>query len=128
MKGRAPNFEKTGSQMLVQRKLHPKAWRAGAERTKSSIAIAPVIARTESAKASAVSRKAVSAIRQRGARRREGVRGTAASGVTDVRQGKFFEVELDGLPAEKARATAEEIARKVLSNPVIESFRVEVEG
>jgi phosphoribosylformylglycinamidine synthase len=50
------------------------------------------------------------------------------SGVTDVRQGKFFEVELDALTAEKARATAEEIARKVLSNPVIESFRVEVEG
>ncbi|HEY2941431.1 MAG TPA: phosphoribosylformylglycinamidine synthase subunit PurS [Vicinamibacteria bacterium] len=50
------------------------------------------------------------------------------SGVTDVRQGKFFEVELDNLPADEARATAEEIARKVLSNPVIESFRVEVEG
>jgi phosphoribosylformylglycinamidine synthase subunit PurS len=49
------------------------------------------------------------------------------SGVKDVRQGKFFEVELDGLPAE-ARETAEEIARKVLSNPVIESFRVEVDG
>ena len=50
------------------------------------------------------------------------------AGVTDVRQGKFFEVELDGLPVDQARATAEEIARKVLSNPVIESFRVEVEG
>jgi phosphoribosylformylglycinamidine synthase len=50
------------------------------------------------------------------------------AGVKDVRQGKFFEVELDGLPAETARQTAEEIARKVLSNPVIESFRVEVEG
>jgi phosphoribosylformylglycinamidine synthase subunit PurS len=50
------------------------------------------------------------------------------AGVTDVRQGKFFEMELDGLPAEAARATAEEIARRVLSNPVIESFRVEVEG
>jgi phosphoribosylformylglycinamidine synthase len=50
------------------------------------------------------------------------------SGVTDVRQGKFFEVELDGRPADEARAMAEEIARKVLSNPVIESFRVEVEG
>jgi phosphoribosylformylglycinamidine synthase len=49
------------------------------------------------------------------------------AGVKDVRQGKFFEVDLDGLPAEAARATAEEIARKVLSNPVIESFRVEVE-
>ncbi len=50
------------------------------------------------------------------------------AGVKDVRQGKFFEVDLDGLPAEAARVTAEEIARKVLSNPVIESFRVEVEG
>jgi phosphoribosylformylglycinamidine synthase subunit PurS len=50
------------------------------------------------------------------------------SGVTDVRQGKFFEVELGGLSVEQARGTAEEIARKVLSNPVIESFRVEVEG
>jgi phosphoribosylformylglycinamidine synthase len=50
------------------------------------------------------------------------------AGVTDVRQGKFFEMELDGLPADAARATAEEIARRVLSNPVIESFRVEVEG
>ena len=49
-------------------------------------------------------------------------------GVKDVRQGKFFEVELEGLPAEQARQTAEEIARKVLSNPVIESYRVEVEG
>src|SRR3989442_15744930 len=82
MKGSAPNFEKTGSQTLVQRKLHPKARRAGAEHTKSSIAIAPVVARTESAKASAVSGKAVSAMRQRGAGRREGVRGTAASRVT----------------------------------------------
>ncbi|PYQ15956.1 MAG: phosphoribosylformylglycinamidine synthase [Acidobacteria bacterium] len=49
-------------------------------------------------------------------------------GVKDVRQGKFFEVELGGLPAEQARQTLEEIARKVLSNPVIESYRVEVEG
>jgi phosphoribosylformylglycinamidine synthase len=54
--------------------------------------------------------------------------GLGYTGVKDVRQGKFFEVELEGLPGEKARETAEEIARKVLSNPVIESFRVEVEG
>ena len=50
------------------------------------------------------------------------------TGVKDVRQGKFFEVELDWLPAAAAREMVEEIARKVLSNPVIESFRVEVEG
>ena len=46
----------------------------------------------------------------------------------DVRQGKFFEVELrdaDGDPATtKARVT--EMADKLLANPVIESYRVEV--
>jgi phosphoribosylformylglycinamidine synthase len=49
------------------------------------------------------------------------------AGVTDVRQGKFFEVELSGGTPEAARATVEEISRKVLANPVIESFRVEIE-
>lgn len=49
-------------------------------------------------------------------------------GVADVRQGKYFEVALqDGLSAEQARETVDEIARKVLANPVIESYRVEVE-
>ena len=47
--------------------------------------------------------------------------------VEDVRQGKFFELALAG-SVEQARAQAEEIARKVLSNPVIESYRVEVEA
>jgi phosphoribosylformylglycinamidine synthase PurS subunit len=54
--------------------------------------------------------------------------GLGYADVNDVRQGKFFEVALDGVPPEKARETVEEIARKVLSNPVIESYRVEVEG
>jgi phosphoribosylformylglycinamidine synthase subunit PurS len=49
-------------------------------------------------------------------------------GVADVRQGKFFEVTLDAESAEAARKTAEEIAHRVLANPVIESYRVEVEG
>ncbi|MDO8679723.1 MAG: phosphoribosylformylglycinamidine synthase subunit PurS [Acidobacteriota bacterium] len=68
--------------------------------------------------------------------------------VKDVRQGKFFEVELDGadaatanlsadLSAEAQRAQVEalrakvetrvtEMADKLLANPVIESYRVEV--
>jgi phosphoribosylformylglycinamidine synthase len=50
------------------------------------------------------------------------------SGVADVRQGKFFEVALDDMPADSARAVVEEIAHKVLTNPVIESWRVEVDG
>ena len=57
----------------------------------------------------------------------EALRSMGYASVADVRQGKFFEVDLQGVPADKARETAEEIARRVLSNPVIESFRVEVE-
>ena len=57
----------------------------------------------------------------------EDLRSLGYGSVTDVRQGKFFEVALDGVPADQARATMEEIARKVLANPVIESYRVEVE-
>jgi phosphoribosylformylglycinamidine synthase PurS subunit len=48
-------------------------------------------------------------------------------GVADVRQGKFFEVSLEGVSPDKAKQTIEEIAHKVLANPVIESYRVEVE-
>ena len=50
-------------------------------------------------------------------------------GIEDVRQGKYFEIALDsGLDAARARETAEALARDVLSNPVIEDFRVEIEG
>jgi phosphoribosylformylglycinamidine synthase subunit PurS len=48
-------------------------------------------------------------------------------GVADVRQGKFFELALEGMSPEQAQVAAEEIAGKVLANPVIESFRVEVD-
>ncbi len=46
--------------------------------------------------------------------------------VKDVRQGKFFEVELDGKDAAAAKARVAEMAEKLLANPVIESYRVEV--
>ena len=49
------------------------------------------------------------------------------NGVGDVRQGKYFELELDVPSADKARALAVEVADKLLANPVIESYRVEVE-
>ena len=48
-------------------------------------------------------------------------------GVGDVRQGKYFELELDVPSPDKARALAAEVADKLLANPVIESYRVEVE-
>jgi len=46
--------------------------------------------------------------------------------VKDVRQGKFFEVELDAVDPAAAKARVTEMADKLLANPVIESYRVEV--
>ena len=46
--------------------------------------------------------------------------------VGDVRQGKYFELELGTADAEQARALASEVADRLLANPVIESYRVEV--
>jgi phosphoribosylformylglycinamidine synthase PurS subunit len=49
-------------------------------------------------------------------------------GIEDIRQGKYFEIALDeSINDQDARSVAERMARDVLSNPVIEDFRVEVE-
>jgi phosphoribosylformylglycinamidine synthase PurS subunit len=48
--------------------------------------------------------------------------------VGDVRQGKFFELDVAAASADQARQLASEVADKVLANPVIESYRVEVDG
>ena len=48
-------------------------------------------------------------------------------GVQDVRQGKYFELELDSASKDQARSLAAEVADKLLANPVIESYRIEVE-
>ncbi len=47
-------------------------------------------------------------------------------GVNDVRQGKYFEMQLNTASVDEARALATEVADKLLANPVIESYRVEV--
>jgi phosphoribosylformylglycinamidine synthase len=50
-------------------------------------------------------------------------------GIRDVRQGKYFELSLDAtLPEREAHDAAARIAREVLSNPVIEDYRVEIEA
>ena len=48
--------------------------------------------------------------------------------VRDVRQGKYFEVEVAAGSVEEARETVSEVADKLLANPVIESYRIEVDG
>lgn len=42
--------------------------------------------------------------------------------VSDVRQGKVFELELEGATRKEAEALVPEIARRVLANPIIEKF------
>ena len=48
------------------------------------------------------------------------------SAVRDVRQGKFFVLDLNSLDRAAAQAEVERIARDVLTNPVIEEFRFEI--
>ena len=48
-------------------------------------------------------------------------------GVTEVRQGKRFELEVQGEVTEERLAQLHEIAGTLLSNPVIENFAIHVE-
>ena len=44
--------------------------------------------------------------------------------VTNVRQGKYFEIELNETDKEKAKKVAEEICKKLLTNIVIEDYTI----
>jgi phosphoribosylformylglycinamidine synthase PurS subunit len=46
--------------------------------------------------------------------------------VRDVRQGKFFVLDLDGMTREEAQKQVERVSREVLANLVIEDFRFEI--
>lgn len=48
--------------------------------------------------------------------------------VKDVRQGKYFELDIDVETPDDARRLASEAADKLLANPVIESYRIEVDS
>ena len=49
------------------------------------------------------------------------------SGLGEVRQGKYIELDLAETDPAKAREAATEMCRKLLANTVIEDYRVEVE-
>lgn len=49
------------------------------------------------------------------------------AGVSDVRQGKRFELEFEGEITDAVLAEVNEMAEKLLSNPVIEDYAVHVE-
>ncbi|MEM6648914.1 MAG: phosphoribosylformylglycinamidine synthase subunit PurS [Pseudomonadota bacterium] len=44
----------------------------------------------------------------------------------NVRQGKFIELDLDTTDKDEAHRLAEDMCQKLLANPVMESYRVEV--
>ena len=44
--------------------------------------------------------------------------------IINVRQGKFFEIEVKETDKEKVKKIAEEICKKLLSNVIIEDFKV----
>ncbi len=48
--------------------------------------------------------------------------------VGEVRAGKVIEVELAETDPEAAKAAGADMAKKLLANPVIESFKVEIAG
>ena len=54
------------------------------------------------------------------------LRSLGLTGVASVRQGKVFDVELEGHDRSQAEALLKQAADKLLANTVIENYRVEV--
>jgi phosphoribosylformylglycinamidine synthase len=54
------------------------------------------------------------------------LRALGVAGVASVRQGKVFDVEIEGADAAHAQAVLKEAAEKLLANTVIENYRVEI--
>ena len=58
----------------------------------------------------------------------QALHGLGFAGVGEVRQGKIIQLELSETDPVKAKAAAEDMARKLLANMVIESFKVEIKA
>ena len=56
---------------------------------------------------------------------RGGLQSLGYTGVERVRAGKHYRLRLNAPEADAARATAEEMANKLLANPVIQTFVIE---
>ncbi len=57
-----------------------------------------------------------------------GIHSLGYASVANVRMGKLIEMDVDTPTEAEARRTAEEVARKLLANPVMEDFDVVVEN
>ena len=54
------------------------------------------------------------------------LRSLGVNGVTSVRQGKVFDIEIEGGGKAQVEATLQQAADKLLANTVIENYRIEV--
>ena len=61
-----------------------------------------------------------------GATVKRALTGLGFAEVKDVRVGKVIDLDLDGLEASEARRRLDEMCAKLLHNPVIEDFTVEL--
>ena len=50
--------------------------------------------------------------------------GMGFANIKDVRQGKYFDIDIDERDEQKAKLSAEEICKKLLANQVIEDFKI----
>ena len=50
--------------------------------------------------------------------------GMSFSNVSEVRQGKYFDIEVDENSESKAKSQVEEMCKKLLANLVIEDFKI----
>ena len=46
--------------------------------------------------------------------------------ILSVRQGKYFEIELEEIDTKKAKIQIEEICKKLLSNTIIEDYKIDL--
>ncbi len=56
----------------------------------------------------------------------QALRGLGFDEVVDARQGKIIELDLDEVDAARARERAEAMCARLLANPVIERFSIEI--
>jgi phosphoribosylformylglycinamidine synthase PurS subunit len=56
------------------------------------------------------------------------LRSLGVEGIASVRQGKVFDIELDGADQARAEELLKQAADRLLANTVIENYRVEVIG
>ena len=55
---------------------------------------------------------------------KKALEGMSFKNVNDVRQGKYFEIDIDDKSQRKAEDKAEEMCKKLLANLVIEDYKI----